>query len=271
MAASRQQALAILAIEDPGRKCQACLDLPDAIDDGAPAPPTDEEHLPGRPVRPRLVPPSQVQQRSMASPLGRATLIHALAHIELNAVNLALDIIWRFDGMPQQFYRDWLSVAKEEALHHSLLARHLATLGCAYGDFDAHDGLWDMARRTRHDLLARLALVPRTLEARGLDASPLIRDKLAQAGDKAGADILDIILRDEVGHVAIGNHWFRWVCAQRGQDPLQAGVDLARAHRAPGLRGPFNLPARRAAGFMEQELRNLQEVTAIVKSGGEAV
>jgi uncharacterized ferritin-like protein (DUF455 family) len=261
MTATRQQVLAILAMRDPAKKCAACLQLPDDITAGAFTPALDTTQLPGRPAAPRLVPPQQVRQRSMASVQGRAALVHALAHIELNAVNLALDIIWRFDGMPTQFYRDWLHVAKEEATHHSLLAQHLQASGYRYGDFDAHDGLWDMARRTEGDLLARLALVPRTLEARGLDASPLIRDKLAQAGDATGAAILSIILRDEIGHVAIGNHWFRWVCAQRNVDPVQTYAQLARQHRAPALRGPFNLDARRAAGFVEQELMQLQAPT----------
>lgn len=258
-ATTRQQVLAVLALRDPADKCTACLGLHDDVDDRAfVADPTSTAQIPGRPERPRLVPPQQVRQRAVTSVAGRAALIHALAHIELNAVNLALDIVWRFDGMPRQFYRDWLGVAKEEATHHSMLADHLHHLGYRYGDFDAHDGLWDMAQRTRHDLLARLALVPRTLEARGLDASPLIRDKLAQAGDAAGAGILSTILRDEVGHVALGNHWFRWVCAQRALDPLDAYATLAHEHRAPGLRGPFNLGARRDAGFAEQELAVLQ-------------
>ncbi len=255
---TRQHVLAVLALQDPAAKCAACLALPDDVDEHPIVEQPHPTRIPGRPEQPRLVPPQRVGQRPMHTVEGRAALVHALAHIELNAVNLALDIVWRFDGMPRQFYRDWLGVAKEEATHHRLLARHLGTLGHRYGDFDAHDGLWEMAERTRGDLLARLALVPRTLEARGLDASPQIRDKLAQAGDAAGAAILDIILRDEVSHVALGNHWFRWVCAQRGQDPLAAYAALAREHRAPRLRGPFNLGARRAAGFVPQELAALQ-------------
>lgn len=214
--------------------------------------------LPGRPALPELVPPGQVRQRSMATPQGRAALLHALAHIEFNAVNLALDIIWRFAGMPEAFYRDWLRVAREEAHHFDLLRQRLAALGYAYGDFPAHNGLWDMAERTRDDLLARLALVPRTLEARGLDASPMIRNKLAGAGDADSAAIVDIILRDEIGHVAIGNHWYRRQCEQSGKDPVACYAELARLHGAPRLRGPFNLEARRAAGFNDAELAALQ-------------
>ncbi|RBL82316.1 DUF455 domain-containing protein [Streptomyces cavourensis] len=214
--------------------------------------------LPGRPAVPELVPPAQVPQRSMATLEGRAALLHALAHIEFNAVNLALDILWRFAGMPDAFYRDWLRVASEEAHHFDLLNQRLAGLGYAYGDFPAHNGLWDMAERTRDDLLARLALVPRTLEARGLDASPLIRNKLAGAGDAQSAAIVDIILRDEIGHVAIGNDWYKRLCAEQGKAPVACHAELAARHDAPRQRGPFNLAARRAAGFDEAELAALQ-------------
>jgi uncharacterized ferritin-like protein (DUF455 family) len=213
--------------------------------------------VPGRPVRPELVPPLAVGHRSMRTVEGRAALIHALAHIEFNAINLALDAIWRFPGMPEDYYVDWLKVAAEEALHFSLLSAHLTALGFQYGDFSAHNSLWDMAEKTRHDVLARIALVPRTMEARGLDASPAVRAKLAQAGDRAAADILDIILRDEIGHVAIGNHWFGWLCRERGLEPVQTYADLALQYKAPPLRGPFNLEARRAAGFSEAELAAL--------------
>ncbi|MGH8808571.1 MAG: ferritin-like domain-containing protein, partial [Noviherbaspirillum sp.] len=176
--------------------------------------------IPGRPPRPELVTPLSVKHRSMRTVEGRAALIHALAHIEFNAINLALDAMWRFTGMPGEYYSDWLRVATEETLHFSLLSAHLQTLGFCYGDFPAHNSLWDMAEKTSEDLLARIALVPRTMEARGLDASPPVRAKLAQAGDIAAAEILDIILRDEIGHVAIGNRWFGWLCASRGLEPV---------------------------------------------------
>ncbi|EXI79966.1 MAG: hypothetical protein AW10_02111 [Candidatus Accumulibacter appositus] len=217
-----------------------------------------KEKLPGRTDRPALVAPAQLARRPVTSVEGRAALIHSLAHIELNAVNLALDIVWRFDTMPADFYRDWIGVAGDEARHFALLREHLGTMGYAYGDFAAHDGLWEMAERTRGDLLARLALVPRTLEARGLDAAPPIRDKLQAVGDQRGAAILATILADEIGHVAIGNRWYRRLCAQRGQDPVSSYAELAQRYRAPRLRGPFNLVARRAAGFDEQELAALQ-------------
>ena len=213
--------------------------------------------LPGRPARPVLVQPGALRQRAVGTLEGRASLIHALTHIEANAINLALDIVWRFDGMPQAFYMDWLQVAQEEALHFELLEAHLRTLGFAYGDFPAHDGLWDMAARTRTDLLARLALVPRTLEARGLDATPPIQAKLRKAGDLAAVAILDVILRDEIGHVAIGNHWYGWLCRRDGLDPEALYPQLVARHAAPRLRRPFNLAARRAAGFSDGELAAL--------------
>ncbi|MDX3985687.1 MAG: ferritin-like domain-containing protein [Achromobacter sp.] len=254
----RGQALAALAAKTWPEKLAAVHHIADS----APLDRTREfvapHGLPGRPEHPELVPPAQVRHRSMATVEGRAALLHALAHIEFNAVNLALDILWRFAGMPDAFYRDWLRVAREEAYHFDLLRQRLAALGYAYGDFPAHNGLWDMAERTRGDLLARLALVPRTLEARGLDASPMIRNKLAGAGDAPSAAIVDIILRDEIGHVAIGNHWFKHLCAQSGLEPVACYADLARRYDAPRLRGPFNLEARRAAGFDDAELAALQ-------------
>lgn len=218
---------------------------------------TPQRPIPGRPSRPELVPPLAVRHRSMRTVEGRAALIHALAHIEFNAINLALDAIWRFPDMPREYYADWMQVAAEEALHFSLLSQHLQTQGFQYGDFTAHNSLWDMAEKTQGDILARIALVPRTLEARGLDASPPMRAKLAQAGDIAVAEILDIILRDEIGHVAIGNRWFGWLCEQRGLEPIATYAALAVQYKAPQLRGPFNLEARRAAGFSELELAAL--------------
>jgi uncharacterized ferritin-like protein (DUF455 family) len=210
--------------------------------------------IPGRPARPELVPPRLVGRRSMVTPEGRAMLVHALAHIEFNAINLALDAIWRFPDMPDAYYSDWLKVASEEAYHFSLLASHLGALGHAYGDFPGHDSLWEMVEKTSGDILARMALVPRTLEARGLDAIPPLRAKLAQAGDLAAAQILDIILRDEVGHVEIGNRWYLGLCAERGLEPVATYEELALRYKAPVLKGPFNLEARRRAGFTEAEL-----------------
>ncbi|TKC82620.1 ferritin-like domain-containing protein [Trinickia terrae] len=260
----RSAALAVLLERDPKAKAEAALALYARLMAGEaaclPSLAIDEPPgLPGRPARPQLVEPRLLQRRSMKSPEGRAVLLHALAHIEFNAINLALDAVWRFAGMPEAFYADWLKVASEEAHHFSLLVARLADYGHAYGDFPAHDGLWDMCERTRGDVLARMALVPRTLEARGLDASPPIRARLLQAGDHASAAILDVILRDEIGHVLIGNRWFRYVCDRQALDPHQAYLRLAEQYRAPKLRGPFNFDARREAGFDAAELAALAQ------------
>lgn len=181
-------------------------------------------------------------------------LIHALAHIEFNAINLALDALWRFPDMPLAYYTDWLRVAAEEARHFSMVTAHLQVLGYQYGDFPAHDSLWEMVEKTRGDVLARMALVPRTLEARGLDAIPPLRAKIAHAGDLAAAKILDVILEEEIGHVEIGNRWYRHLCEQRGLEACAAYDELAARYQAPVLKGPFNLAARRLAGFTETEL-----------------
>ncbi len=223
--------------------------------------PTCDGVLPGRPERPALVHPARVPRRSPQRPEGLAALLHAIAHIEFNAINLALDAAWRFDGMPPEFRLDWLKVAAEEAYHFTLLAGLLADLGHAYGDFEAHDNLWSMCERTAGDVLARMALVPRTLEARGLDATPQIQDKLRAVGSPMAlraVGVLDIILRDEVGHVAIGNHWYRWLCDRQGLDPVAHYPVLAGLYRAPRLHPPFNEAARRRAGFSEEELAWLE-------------
>jgi uncharacterized ferritin-like protein (DUF455 family) len=259
----RQIALNALAEPDPAQKVAAVrigwaeVERGSPIDEAwqAPAGPTSPSTaLPGRPAVPRLVDPAEVPRRSPFTPEGRAALLHAVCHIEFNAINLALDAVWRFAGLPQRFYRDWWRVAAEEALHFTLLQEHLATLGHRYGDFDAHDGLWTMCERTAGDVLARMALVPRTLEARGLDATPPMQARLERAGDTRAVEILHVILRDEVGHVAIGNHWYRWLCERDGLDPVVHYPVLAQRHGAPRLKGPFNLEARQRAGFTGEEL-----------------
>ena len=261
----RPLALQALCLSDLATKVAAVRDLHDAwtharldldTDTVLAAPP----NLPGRPNRPRLVPVQQVPRRSPHTIAGRVALLHAICHIEFNAINLALDAVWRFAGMPAQFYADWLLVASEESLHFSLLQEHLLNLGHGYGDFDAHDGLWTMTARTADDVVARMALVPRTLEARGLDATPPIQAKLRRAGDERAVAILDIILRDEVGHVAIGNHWYRWLCAQRGLDAEMLYPQLVAQYAAPKLKPPFNLEARRRAGFSEAEISALTDL-----------
>jgi uncharacterized ferritin-like protein (DUF455 family) len=250
----RRDALRILALRDPLAKTAAAL----ALDPHGPLDAAAQLHavapIPGRPERPRLVPPAQVPRRSAFTREGRAAQLHAVAHIEFNAINLALDAAWRFAGLPEAYYHDWLRVASEEAHHFSLVREHLRTLGHDYGDFDAHDGLWTMAERTAGDVTARMALVPRTLEARGLDATPPMQARLRRAGDLRAVQILDVILRDEVGHVAVGNRWYRWLCARAGLDALGHYAVLAARHDAPRLKGPLNLEARLRAGFTLEEL-----------------
>ena len=259
MSELRQTALDWLCECDAEQKAAGVFSLKDAdlgiaADQYLCASQSIQKVIPGRPIKPELVEPLSLPKRSMRTTEGRAALIHALAHIEFNAINLALDAIWRFDNMPEQYYRDWLKVAREEAYHFSLLNSHLKNLGYEYGDFSGHNSLWEMVDRTKDDVLARMALVPRTMEARGLEASPSLRNKFAQIGNSAMAEILDIILRDEIGHVAIGNQWFNWLCAQRKLEPIVAFEKLCIAYGAPKLKPPFNLEARRQAGFSEAEL-----------------
>ncbi len=262
----RHRALQVLCLADPEQKTASALDTYAqaalySIAEQAPPAPADAQALPGRPARPLLLRHTEVARRSPATLEGRAVLIHAIAHIEFNAINLALDAIWRFGGMPHAYYLDWLRVAAEEAQHFNLLRAHLRSIGHDYGDFPAHQGLWTMCEKTQHDIVARMALVPRTLEARGLDATPLIQRKLRQVGTPdalAAADILDTILREEVGHVAIGNHWYRWLCAREGLEPEPHYATLVQRYEAPRPKPPFNEAARRLAGFSEAELQWLQ-------------
>ncbi|GMV59311.1 MAG: ferritin-like domain-containing protein [Burkholderiaceae bacterium] len=257
----RRAALEALLAVEPDEKLAAVTSLARVASEPDPSLELAEPPgVPGRPDRPVLVAPGAVASRAVATDEGRAALLHALAHIEFNAVNLALDAVWRFPAMPRAYYFDWLRVAAEEVLHFRLLCERLATLDRVYGDFPAHDGLWEMARKTAGDVLARMALVPRTLEARGLDASPQVRAKFAAAGDVASAAVVDVILRDEIDHVAIGNRWFAFLCGERGV-PVGATYErLCREHAAPRLRGPLNLAARRAAGFSEEELAAMARI-----------
>lgn len=215
---------------------------------------------PGRPSRPPLVHPSQVTPRKLTSREGRAAFLHALAHIEFNAINIAWDAVYRFRGMPTEFYADWIRVADEEGRHFSLLNARLTALGQAYGDFPAHDGLWHMARESAHDVLVRMALVPRVLEARGLDVTPAMIERLHQAGDEESAAVLQRILQDEIGHVETGTRWYRYVCLQRGLEPV-ATFGRLLAEYAPGrIRKPFNTAARQLAGFTLEEMAMLEQV-----------
>jgi uncharacterized ferritin-like protein (DUF455 family) len=231
-----------------------------AIDAGAPAPP--DECVAGRPGKPLLVAPREVPTRGLGTPEGRAALLHAVAHIEFNAINLALDAAWRFRGMPAEYYADWTSVAADEARHFRLLRARLAELGFAYGDFAAHNGLWEMAEKSAGRCLARMALVPRLLEARGLDVTPGMIARFESLGDKASAQILRVILREEIGHVAIGTRWFEWCCAREGVEPRETFLALLREVARGAIRGPFNVEARRAAGFDDAEMERLAALAA---------
>lgn len=216
--------------------------------------------MPGRPPKPVLVHPRDLPKRGLGTVEGRAAFIHAIAHIEFNAIDLAWDAVHRFGGMPAAYYADWVDVASDEARHFVMLRDRLRQLGFEYGDFDAHNGLWEMAEKTAHDGLARMALVPRVLEARGLDVTPAMIVKLRALGDEATAAILETILREEIAHVAVGSRWFRWHCQCAGVEPEAKFRELLAEHARGLLHGPFNLEARSAAGFGEEELTALQEL-----------
>ena len=224
----------------------------------ADAPPPDPIRMPGRPAKPTLVHPRDLPRRGLGSVPGRAAFIHAIAHIELNAIDLAWDAAYRFRGLPAAFHADWVQVAHDESRHFVLLRDRLRELGYDYGDFDAHNGLWEMTEKTAHDGLARMALVPRVLEARGLDVTPGMIVKLRELGDEATVAILDLILREEVAHVAAGSRWYRWYCEQRGIEPRARFRELLREYAGGYLHGPFNIEARLLAGFDEDELAALE-------------
>jgi uncharacterized ferritin-like protein (DUF455 family) len=259
---------AVLMCREPDDKVRLALKLAqdwrsaalhlDAQDVVAPEP----IGVPGRPDRPELVPPRALAQRKLGGAEGRAVLVHAVAHIEFNAINLAADAVYRFRGMPRPFYDDWVLVAEDEARHFQMLNGRLAELGYAYGDFPAHDGLWQAACDTAHDVLIRMALVPRVLEARGLDVTPGMIDRLRKVSDHATADVLEVILREEVAHVAAGTRWFEHICAERGLEPHQTFIALLRRHSSGALRGPFNRPARQSAGFSDRDMAGLEQLAA---------
>jgi len=259
-------ALQCLRCEDPVEKCRHTDAVVAALAEKRLQLVSDRRpqavDIPGRPRRPSLVAPRDLPQRKLGSIEGRATLLHALAHIEFNAVNLAWDAVYRFRGMPEAFYTDWAGVAREEALHFRLLCDCLQNLGYAYGDFDAHNGLWEMACKTAHDPLVRMALVPRVLEARGLDVTPGILERLRKAGDSCAVAALEIILRDEIGHVEIGSRWFRYLCRLRGLNPETTFVALLQEYMHGQVRRPFHYEARRQAGFNEVEMQHLEDMAA---------
>lgn len=253
----RREALACLLINDAADKAKATRDLAKRADEQSVAITNDALDVPltpGRPAKPELVAPKDVPRRRNNQVTGHATLIHAICHIEFNAINLALDAVARFADMPRAFYLDWLRVADEEAKHFGLLRDYLQADVFDYGDFPAHNGLWEMAQKTANDTLARMALVPRVLEARGLDVTPGIMEKLKGSGDHRAVEILQLILEEEIGHVAIGTRWFNYLCAQQDCAPGATFAKLLEANFKGALRGPFHLEARREAGFSEDEL-----------------
>jgi len=254
---------AALMQADVTQKLQAAQQLHEDWENGlllrsATAPAAQAVPIPGRPAQPALVPPKQVKQRKLSTLAGRIALVHAVAHIEFNAINLALDAAYRFRDMPDAYYGDWLQVAAEEAYHFSLLQQRLHDLGSEYGALPAHNGLWEQACKTADDVLVRMALVPRVLEARGLDVTPGMMARLQAAGDTETEAILAIILRDEIGHVRIGSHWFRYCCEQRGVEPEATFRQLLREVMQAPVRGPFYEAGRLQAGFSAEELQQLR-------------
>ncbi len=249
-----EAALDVLRAPEPSEKLRLTRGAADAWaagrmrEVGSAAPPP----RPARPARPELKAPRDMPRRRIGrGSAGRFALFHALAHIELNAVDLAWDLIARFtdEGWPRAFYDDWVAIAHDEARHFDLLSQRLAALGGAYGDLPAHDGLWQAAEASAHDPLARLAVVPLVLEARGLDVTPGLIEKLAAAGDAEGAALLGVIFAEEIGHVAAGKRWFDFLCAKRGLAPAPTWRALVQRHVAGALKPPFNAEARRAAGL----------------------
>lgn len=266
-----------LATAEPRRKAAAAIDLArraaelraagSCIVDDTVSASAAVSNQPGRPDRPELVDPSALPKRRLGSVQGRIALLHSLAHIEFNAIDLALDAVARFRGMPSDYDADWLRVAGDEGEHFLLLADRLDSLGSHYGALSAHDGLWTMARRTEHDVLVRMALVPRILEARGLDVAPPMIERLHNVDDAVSAAILERIYTDEITHVAVGNRWFRYVCEQRDLDGAAVFRDLLRGGHSVWLRGPYNDAARLEAGFDQAELTLIREMEAEYQAG----
>ena len=258
-------ALRCLLATDPEQKIRLAPQLQQAwlageLQRSAQALPAQKIEIPGRPAKPVLVLPKQMKQRKLQHVEGRIALLHAVAHIEFNAINLALDAVYRFREMPEAYYSDWLQVAAEEAYHFALVRTRLRELGADYGDLPAHNGLWEHALKTDHDVLVRMALVPRVLEARGLDVTPPMMERLREVGDEATADVLAIILRDEVGHVRMGSHWYRYCCELRGVEPESTFRQLLREVLQAPVRGPFYIEGRLQAGFSAEELEQLKSL-----------
>lgn len=220
----------------------------------------EDVEVAGHPPRPELVHPRKLKKRSLATEQGRLAMIHAVTHIEFNAINLACDAVFRFRQMPEAYYADWIQVAREEAEHFELLRQRLLDAGKEYGDYPAHTGLWDMARKTADDPLVRMALIPRMMEARGLDVTPGIMKRFLGAGDMQTVAALEVILRDEVGHVEMGSRWFHHLCQERGLEPEKTYFELLDRFLNGEIRCPLNKEARRLANFSDSEIDRLQEI-----------
>ena len=251
----------IILVADAEKKCRAVHDLHKNIKTYSfkSKSTAKEISLPGYPKSLTLVPPKQLKRRGIQQQEGRNILLHAVAHIEYNAINLALDAAYRFRGQETQYYLDWIRVADDEARHFELIQAYLKKNDCDYGHYPAHNGLWDMAVRTQDNLTARMALVPRVLEARGLDVTPGMIEKLKRVNDLSAVHILEIIYRDEIEHVAIGSYWFKYQCKLQNLEPRSTFRSLVDTHLYGELRGPFNLVARLKAGFDEQEMQELEK------------
>lgn len=259
----QQAAWQVLLETDPQRKCELGLQVAEQWQRGQLAlTHTEAEPLPvpGRPPLPELVSPHKVPKRSIKSEQGRVALLHAVTHIEFNAINLAWDAVYRFANMPREYYSDWISVALDEARHFEMLQGYLKNHGVAYGDFTAHNGLWQMAVKTDHDVLVRMALVPRVLEARGLDVTPDMMDKLREVEDTEAVAHLEIILREEINHVRIGSRWYHYCCEQRGLDRIATFRQLIQEYMKGLPKGRLNIEARLLAGFEADELEYLEEL-----------
>jgi len=252
------QAYYCLLLNSPKEKVRKTLELQNALQEQflliEPLDKVTTISLAGHPDKPLLVDPKDVPRRNISSLKGRLALVHAIAHIEFNAINLALDAVYRFQNMPSQYYFDWCRVAAEEAQHFTMLAEYLENHGIAYGDFTAHNGLWEMAVKTDQDVMVRMALVPRVLEARGLDVTPTMIKKLSPTGDTELIAILEKIFEDEIGHVKIGSYWYKKLCDERELDSEKTFLELIDQYMQGAKFGPFETAAREKAGFSKKEM-----------------
>jgi len=251
----------IILIDDAALKCQATHEVFSQFEnmDLDHNSPVNSIKQPGYPPQLELVAPRQLKRRGIQAQEGRNILMHAIAHIEFNAINLALDAAYRFRNQPIEYYRDWLTIADDEARHFGLINDYLEHNQCNYGDYAAHNGLWEMATKTEHDIVARMALVPRVLEARGLDVTPKMIQRLEGVNDTAAVNILDVIYQDEITHVEKGSHWFFYQCNEFNLEPRSTFIEMVEKHLHGELKGPFNISARLQAGFDEDEMSYLNK------------